>query len=119
MYKTGIQLPFGARIGGGLTFSHFSCIIIHYDAVIGENCTISQGVTIGSTRGKGLPTIGNNVIIFAGAKLVTGLVVGDNVVIGANAVVLHDIPSHSIAVGVPAKVVSNQADNLLKEYIDI
>lgn len=117
MYKTGIQLPFGARIGGGLTFSHFSCIIIHYDAVIGENCTIFQGVTIGSTRGKGLPKIGNNVILFAGAKVVSNLEIGDNVVIGANSVVINDIPSGSVAVGMPAKVVNSNAKKTLNLYI--
>lgn len=117
MYKTGIQLPIGTRIGGGLTFAHFSCIIIHYDAVIGENCTIFQGVTIGSTRGKGLATIGDNVILFAGAKVVSHVNIGDNVVVGANSVVINDIPSGSVAVGMPAKVVNGNAVKILKLYI--
>lgn len=117
MYKTGIQLPFGAKVGGGLTFAHFSCIIINHNAVIGENCTIFQGVTIGGTRGKGAPVVGDNVVIFAGAKLVSGVAIGNNVVIGANAVVISDVPSHVTIGGIPAKVISNKADKLIEQYI--
>lgn len=118
MYKTGIQLLVGAKIGGGLTFAHFSCIIIHYAAQIGENCTIYQGVTIGGTREPGSTVIGDNVVIFSGVKIIRNVTIGDNVVIGANAVVTKDIPSESVVVGVPAKVVNNDARRILKRFIN-
>lgn len=118
-YLTGIQLGFGAKIGGGLNFTHFSGIVIHGDTVIGDNCTIFQGVTIGSTRGKGMPKrIGNNVIIYAGAKIITNVTIGDNVVIGANAVVTHDIPSNAVALGMPARVVSLNAKDIIRHYVN-
>lgn len=118
-YLTGIQIAFGTQIGSGLTFSHFSCIVINSGAIIGKNCTIFQGVTIGSIRGikGGVPTIGDNVIIFAGAKIIGNVKIGNNTVIGANAVVTHNIPDNSVAVGIPAKVISNNSKNIVKYYI--
>ena len=87
--------------------------------MIGKNCTIFQGVTIGSIRGikGGVPTIGDNVIIFAGAKIIGNVKIGNNTVIGANAVVTHNIPDNSVAVGIPAKVISNNSKNIVKYYI--
>ena len=107
-YLTGIQLPIGTKIGKGLCFSHFSCIAINNSSIIGDNCTIFQGVTIGSKRGPkgGVPHIGNNVVLASGSKNIGKVTIGNNVVIGAGAVVVHDIPDNAIAVGIPAKIVS-------------
>lgn len=68
-------------------------------------------------RKKGVPTIGDNVIIFAGAKIIGNVKIGNNTVIGANAVVTHNIPDNSVAVGIPAKVISNNSKNIVKYYI--
>lgn len=118
-YLTGIQLAFGTHIGPGISFGHFSCIVINSSVVIGKNCTIFQGVTLGSVRGikGGVPHLGDNVIIFPGAKIIGHVIIGNNVVIGANAVVTHDIPNNSIVAGIPAKVISNNAEDVLKFYI--
>jgi serine O-acetyltransferase len=107
-YLTGIQLPIGTSIGKGLRFEHFSCIIINPSAIIGANCTIMQGVTIGSERGPkgGVPNIGDNVVISCGSLLIGNINIGNNVMIGAGAVVVKDIPDNAVAIGVPAKVVS-------------
>lgn len=105
-YKTGIQLEIGTSVGQGLQFSHFSCIVINVDVKIGNFCTIFQGITIGSARGKGAPVIGDNVVIAAGAKVIGAITVGNNVFIGANAVVLHDIPDNAVVGGIPAKIIN-------------
>lgn len=107
-YLTGIQLPIGTKVGKGLCFSHFSCIVINSSSIIGDNCTIFQGVTIGSKRGPkgGVPHIGNNVVLTSGSKIIGKVTIGNNVVIGAGAVVVHDIPDNATAVGIPAKIVS-------------
>lgn len=76
-----------------------------------------QNVTIGSTRGKGVPTLGNNILICAGAKIVGGVKIGNNVVIGANAVVVNDIPDNSVVVGVPARIINSNSHKILKYYI--
>lgn len=103
---TGISLPAAADIGKGFRIHHFGGIIIHSGVKMGENCTVYQGVTVGDKGGWGkLPTIGNNVLIGAGAKVLGDITIGDNVTIGANAVVLSSIPADSIAAGIPAKVV--------------
>ena len=105
---TGIQLPMGTNVMGGLRFPHWSCIVIAQRSVIGKNCTIHQGVTIGQSHfgtHQGFPIIGNNVLIYAGAKNCGGIRVGDNVVIGANAVVNKDIPDNCVVAGVPAKII--------------
>lgn len=117
-YKTGTQLPFGTKAGGGLQFPHFGCQIIHYAATLGNNVLIFQGVTIGSMRGKsGVPRIGNNVILFSGARIIGGVTIGDNCVVGAGAVVTKDVPSGSVVAGVPAKVISQKGEEITKLYI--
>jgi serine acetyltransferase/glycosyltransferase involved in cell wall biosynthesis len=106
---TGIDLPSRAQIGKGLYIPHFGEIIIHCDTKIGDYCTLSQGVTIGlAGRGQnsGVPTIGDRVYIAPGAKIAGAITVGDDVAIGANAVVVKSLPAHAVAVGVPAKVIS-------------
>lgn len=107
-FLTGIEIHPGATIGKGLFIDHGSGVVIGETTVIGDNCTIYQGVTLGGTgkqTGKRHPTLGNNVMIGAGAKLLGNFTIGDNTKIAAGAVVLSDVPENSTAVGIPAKVV--------------
>ena len=105
----GIALPRSAEIGGGLRIDHFGAIVISPGAVIGKNCTIRQGVTIGNRKSlDDIPVLGDNVNIGAGAKILGSIHIGNNVKIGANAVVLTDIPDGATAVGVPAKVLDSR-----------
>jgi serine O-acetyltransferase len=100
---TGISIPAQAKIGKGLQIHHFGGIIVHSDAVIGEYCTVYHGVTLGDRGGwGGAPRVGNRVLIGAGAKLIGEIVIGDDCIIGANAVVHTSVPAGHIAVGVPA-----------------
>ena len=106
--KTGIEIHPGAKIGKGLFIDHGTGVVIGETAEIGENCTIYQGVTLGGTgkdHGKRHPTLGNNVMVGAGAKVLGPFKVGDNSRIAAGAVVLSEVPENSTAVGVPARVV--------------
>ena len=100
----GADVPLNCRIGGGLLMPHPNGIVIHPLAVIGPNCLIFQQVTIG-TVGDLAPTIGGRVDIGAGAKVLGAIRVGDQAQIGANAVLLQDLPAGCVAVGVPARVV--------------
>ena len=114
---TGISLPYSAHIGDHFYIGHFGGIIINASAVIGNNCNLSHGVTIGiSGRGdrRGVPIIGNNVYIGANAVIAGNLIVGDNVVIGANSLVTESVEPNITVVGVPAKKVS---DNTSENYI--
>ena len=107
-FWTGIEIHPGAKIGKGLFIDHGSGVVIGETAEIGDNCTLYQGVTLGGTGkdvGKRHPTLGNNVMIGAGAKVLGPFRVGDNSKIAANAVVLSEVPPDSTAVGIPAKVV--------------
>ena len=106
---TGISIPYSVKIGKGLYIGHFGGIYINEDVVIGENCNLSQGVTIGvGGRGKssGSPVIGDRVFIGPGAKLFGAITVGNDVAIGANAVVTKNLPDTCVAVGIPAQVVN-------------
>jgi len=105
---TGIELPCEVAVGKNFRIDHFGGIIISGFASFGDNCVIRDGVTVGLRRVDDpvAPQIGNNVDIGTGAKVLGGITIGDNVVIGANAVVLEDVPSNSIAVGVPARIKS-------------
>ena len=114
-FKTTIQLPLGTQIGGGLRFVHFGTIIIHKASRIGTNCKIFQGVTIGKTN-KGVPTIGNNVTIFANAVVIGPVNIGDNAVIGAGAVVTKSIPANAVAVGNPIRILPGQATGLADNF---
>lgn len=105
---TGIEIHPGAKIGKGLFIDHGMGVVIGETAEIGDNCIIYQGVTLGGTgkdHGKRHPTLGNNVMVGAGARVLGPFRVGDNVKIAANAVVLKAIPDNCTAVGVPARVV--------------
>ncbi|WP_031517280.1 serine O-acetyltransferase [Desulfofalx alkaliphila] len=107
-FLTGIEIHPGAKIGEGLFIDHGSGVVIGETAEIGDNVTIYQGVTLGGTgkeKGKRHPTIGNNVVISSGAKVLGSFTVGDNVKIGAGSVVLTAVPSNCTVVGVPGKVV--------------
>ena len=107
-FLTGLEIHPGAKIGKGLFIDHGSGVVIGETAEIGDNCTLDQGVTLGGTGkdvGKRHPTLGNNVMIGAGAKVLGPFKIGDNSKIAANAVVLSEVPPDSTAVGIPAKVV--------------
>jgi serine O-acetyltransferase len=110
---TGIELPCEAIVGRRFRIDHFGGIIISGDAVFGEDCIVRNGVTVGlrTTGNSGSPIIGDRVDIGAGAKLLGSIRIGNDVAIGANAVVLSDVPSHSIAVGVPARVIPRKKSN--------
>lgn len=107
-FITGIEIHPGATIGKGLVIDHGSGVVIGETAEIGDNCTLYQGVTLGGTgkdTGKRHPTLGNNVMVGAGAKVLGPFRIGDNSKIAAGAVVLSEIPSNATAVGIPARVV--------------
>lgn len=108
--KTGIEIHPGAEIGKGLFIDHGTGVIIGETTIIGDNCTLYQGVTLGGTgkeHGKRHPTLGNNVMVSAGAKVLGSFKIGDNSKIGAGAVVLEEVPPFSTVVGVPGRVVRN------------
>lgn len=105
----GIELPYTVKLGRRVIIEHQSCIVIHGNTVIGDDCIIRQGVTIGNRyldRPLEAPKLGEKVNIGAGAKLFGNITIGDNVNIGANAVVLQDIPQGKTAVGIPAKIIN-------------
>ncbi len=114
---TGISIPYTASIGQSFYIGHFGGIIINAKAVIGDNCNISQGVTIGvSGRGekRGVPIIGNSVYIGANAVIIGLITIGDHCVIAANSLVTKTIDNHKTVIGVPAQVINN---NSSKGYI--
>lgn len=117
-YKFGISVPFTTEIGSGFYIGHFGGIVVNGHSKIGENCNISQGVTIGQAnrgRNKGFPIIGDNVHIGPGAKIIGAIKVGNNVAIGANCVVTKDVPDNAVVVGVPGKIISNKGS---KDYVN-
>lgn len=105
-FFTGIEIHPGAKLGRGLFIDHGMGVVIGETSEIGDNCTIYHGVTLGGTGkdvGKRHPTVGNNVLISAGAKILGPIIIGDNTRIGANAVVLSDTEENTTVVGVPAR----------------
>ncbi len=111
--RTGIEIHPGATIGKGLFIDHGNGVIIGETTIIGDNCTLYQGVTLGGTgkeHGKRHPTLGNNVMVSAGAKVLGSFKIGDNSKIGAGSVVLEEVPPNSTVVGVPGRVVKR--DNM-------
>lgn len=106
--KTGVEIHPAVKLGKNFFIDHGTGVVIGETAEIGDNVTLYQGVTLGGTgkeTGKRHPTLGNNVMVGAGAKVLGSVTIGDNVKIAAGAVVLNDIPPNSTAVGVPARVV--------------
>lgn len=119
--KTGIEIHPGAQIGKGLFIDHGNGVIIGETSIIGDNCTFYQGVTLGGTgkeHGKRHPTIGNNVMISAGAKVLGSFTVGDGTKIGAGSVVLEEVPPHCTVVGVPGRVVKCKDERCPQEDLD-
>ena len=104
---TGIEIHPGATIGKDFFIDHGMGVVIGETAIIGDNVLLYQGVTLGGTglvKGKRHPTIGNNVVIGAGAKVLGNITIGDNSYVGANAVVIKDVPANSTVVGVPGRI---------------
>lgn len=119
--KTGIEIHPGAQIGKGLFIDHGNGVIIGETTIIGDNCTLYQGVTLGGTgkeQGKRHPTIGNNVMISAGAKVLGSFKIGDNSKIGSGSVVLQEVPPNSTVVGVPGRVVERKKKTAPQETMD-
>ncbi len=120
---TGIEIHPGARIGKGFFIDHGMGVVIGETTQIGEGVTLYQGVTLGGTgkeKGKRHPTIGNNVVISVGAKVLGAIDVGDNVKIGAGSVVLRQVPSNSTVVGVPGRVVAmHHPDTDIHERVEV
>lgn len=119
--KTGIEIHPGAQIGKGFFIDHGNGVIIGETTIIGDNVTLYQGVTLGGTgkeHGKRHPTIGNNVMISAGAKVLGSFTIGDNSKIGAGSVVLSEVPPNSTVVGVPGRVVKRNNMALPQESMN-
>ena len=117
--KYGIEIHPAAKIGNGVFIDHGMGVVIGETAVVGDNCTIYQGVTLGGTgkdKGKRHPTLGNNVLVGCGAKLLGNFTVGDNVKIAANAVVLSDVPENCTCVGIPARIVKRNNEKIAGNF---
>lgn len=119
-FLTGIEIHPGATIGSGLFIDHGMGVVIGETSEIGDNVTLFQGVTLGGTgkqRGKRHPTIGNHVVVGAGAKVLGPISIGDYVKIGANSVVLQDVPDHSTVVGIPGRIVRIKDERVAEEAL--
>ncbi|AAO34989.1 serine acetyltransferase [Clostridium tetani] len=115
-FFTGIEIHPGAQIGNGLFIDHGMGVVIGETAEVGNDVTIYHGVTLGGTgkdKGKRHPTVGNNVIIGSGAKVLGPIVIGNNAKVGANSVVLKDVPENKTAVGAPAKIVGEKKSEVV------
>lgn len=115
-FFTGIEIHPAARIGRGLFIDHGMGVVIGETAVIGDDCTLYHGVTLGGTtwrKEKRHPTLGNNVVVGAGAKILGPIVIGDNARVGSNSVVTKDVPANATVVGIPGRVITPtpQADS--------
>ena len=119
--KTGIEIHPGAQIGKGLFIDHGMGVVIGETTIIGDNCLLYQGVTLGGTgkdKGKRHPTLGDNVMVGAGAKVLGPINIGNNVKVAANAVVLKDIPDNCTAVGVPARIARMAGQKVQQQDLD-
>lgn len=106
-FLTGIEIHPGAKIGRGFFIDHGMGVVIGETTIVGENVTLYQGVTLGGTgkeKGKRHPTLGSNIVVGAGAKILGNITIGDNSYIGANAVIIKDVPPNSTIIGVPGRI---------------
>lgn len=120
-WVTGIEIHPGATIGPAFFIDHGMGVVVGETTEIGQDVTLFQGVTLGGTgkeRGKRHPTLGNRVVVGAGAKILGGITIGDHVKIGANSVVLRSVPAYTTVVGIPGKVVRTQGDIPPDELMD-
>jgi serine O-acetyltransferase len=120
-WLTGVEIHPSARIGKGFFIDHGMGVVIGETAEIGDFVTLFQGVTLGGTgkeRGKRHPTLGNHVVVGAGAKILGGIKIGDNVKIGANSVVLKNVPPNSTVIGVPARIIKTEGERLPDATMD-
>jgi serine O-acetyltransferase len=120
-WLTGIEIHPAAKIGTGFFIDHGMGVVIGETAEVGDYVTLFQGVTLGGTgkeRGKRHPTLGNHVVVGAGAKILGGIKIGDNVKIGANSVVLKNVPANSTVIGVPARIIKSQGERLPDATMD-
>lgn len=118
--KTGIEIHPGATIGKGLFIDHGAGVVIGETAILGDNVTLFQGVTLGGNgkeKGKRHPTLGDNVMVSAGAKILGSFTIGENSKIGAGSVVLQEVPANSTVVGVPGRIVKR--DNVKIPRVDM
>lgn len=118
-FKTGVQIPVGTRIGRGFRMLHFGNVVVHPDAVIGDNFNIAQGRLIGdsfSKSGGGTPIIGNNCCMFANSIVVGNVKIGNDVLIAPGAFVNFDVPDNSIVIGNPGKIIQ-RVSSPTKKYI--
>ena len=121
-FRTGVEIHPGAKIGRGVFIDHGAGIVIGETAEVGDGCTLYQGVTLGGTGkdvGKRHPTLGKNVTVGSGAKVLGPFTIGDNSKIAAGAVVLEEIPANATAVGVPAKVVKLDGVRIVQDLDQI
>lgn len=117
----GISIGSSAKIGRRLSIEHHGCIVIHGDSIIGNDCLIRHGVTLGNTGSDdpfGAPKLGNRVEIGAGAKLLGRISVGHDAIIGANAVVIRDVPDGAVVGGVPARTLSLPGPTVTVDKLD-
>jgi len=117
-FLTGIEIHPAAKIGPGFFIDHGMSVVIGETSEVGEDCLLYQGVTLGGTgkeKGKRHPTLGNNVVVGTGAKILGAITIGDHAKIGANAVVLDSVPEYSIVVGVPGKVIKKKILRMVDE----
>ena len=119
MWKFGFQIPIGTKIGRGFRISHFGTIIINGKAIIGNNFNIASGTLIGYSDGKnkGVPTIGDNVILNVNSVIVGNVKIGDNVLIAPNTFVNFDVPENSIVIGSPGRIISRDSSPTAKYII--
>jgi serine O-acetyltransferase len=120
-WLTGIEIHPAAKIGTGFFIDHGMGVVIGETSEIGDYVTLFQGVTLGGTgkeHGKRHPTLGNHVVVGAGAKILGGIKIGDNVKIGANSVVLKSVPANSTVIGVPARIIKTEGERLPEATMD-
>jgi serine O-acetyltransferase len=120
-FFTGVEIHPGAQIGRGFFIDHGMGVVVGETAEIGDYVTLFQGVTLGGTgkeRGKRHPTLGNHVVVGAGAKILGGIRIGDNVKIGSNSVVLKSVPANSTVIGVPGRIIKADGARLPEATMD-